>query len=42
MSTQIRSRVKCSLLNPYTEALEVIICDSFECIRGDLGERLSW
>jgi len=24
------------------EALEVIGCDSFECVRGDLGKRLSW
>jgi len=24
-----------------SEALEVVKCDSLECVRGDLGERLS-
>jgi len=24
------------------ETLEVVGCNSFECIRGDLGKRLSW
>jgi len=38
-------RVECSAflaLAFISEALEIIGCDSFECVRDNLGKRLSW